>query len=214
MRVIDQHPAALVEDRVVGGVPGHGERFGDARDREVLHDDGLQRPPQRCARQSSSRLGRRTRVLPPHPRAVSTAEATNRDQQRRRPPPERLMRQAPGNRVARDSLAASPAAHHRSNSPASTRHASTARSGSNLRADRSPTRARAALLACAEATGHLTVRGREGVADPRWSETVLGVANNHTDGTPGALKRSPRCWSTVPSPASSPATRSPRTTGA
>lgn len=104
--------------------------------------------------------------------------------------------------------------HHRSNSPASTRHASTARSGSNLRADRSPTRARAALLACAEATGHLTVRGREGVADPRWSETVLGVANNHTDGTPGALKRSPRCWSTVPSPASSPATRSPRTTGA
>ena len=44
-------------------------------------------------------------VLTPHPRTVPAAEATDRHQQRRRTPPERLMRQASGHRVTRHSFA-------------------------------------------------------------------------------------------------------------
>ncbi len=49
----------------------------------------------------------------------------DREQQRGRSPPERLVRQPPAYRVSRHSLGPQ-LQHHRSNSPGSTRHASTA----------------------------------------------------------------------------------------
>ena len=44
-QVIDEQPFPLGQDGVVGGVPGHAESGGDPRDREVIDDQGLQRPP-------------------------------------------------------------------------------------------------------------------------------------------------------------------------
>jgi len=41
----DEHASGLGEDRVVRGVEGHLEPFGDPGDGEVLTDDPFQRPP-------------------------------------------------------------------------------------------------------------------------------------------------------------------------
>ncbi len=61
----------------------------------------LQRPPQPAARQLRPRLGGRAGVLAPHVPAAGAAVAADRDQQRRRSPPERLVRQPPGHGVPR-----------------------------------------------------------------------------------------------------------------
>ena len=112
---------------VVGGVPRHGESFGDAGDGQVLDHQTLQRPPQPATGQLGSRLGGPAGVLPPHVSAAVAAVAADRHQQDGRSPPERLVRQLADDRVARDTLAAAAVA------PvvrSTTRHASTARSGS------------------------------------------------------------------------------------
>jgi len=105
VRVADQHAPAFGQYRVVGGVPRDRKGLGDPGDRQVLAHDGLQRPGQRTTRQLRSRLGRPADVLAPHAPASGAAEATDRDQQCRGPPPERLVRQPPGHRVPRRSLA-------------------------------------------------------------------------------------------------------------
>jgi hypothetical protein len=104
--VVDQHPLALGEDRVVRGVLRHRETFGDAGDGEVADHDRLQRPPQSPPRQLRPRLGDLAGVLSPHMPAAGAPVAAQRHQQRRRSPPERLMRQSAKHRVARDALAA------------------------------------------------------------------------------------------------------------
>ena len=43
-RVVDQHPSALGEHGVVGGVPRHPEPLGDTSDGQVLDDDALPTP--------------------------------------------------------------------------------------------------------------------------------------------------------------------------
>ena len=81
------------------------------------------RAPRRSARQSGGRprcpssahrsprrepgpwLRRLGGVLAPHVSAADAPVATDRDQQRGGPPPERLVRQSSGHRVARDALA-------------------------------------------------------------------------------------------------------------
>src|SRR5690348_13380020 len=68
--------------------------------------DRLQRPPQPAARQLGPRLGRRAAVLPPHVAAADAAVAADREQQRRWPPTERLMREPPRHRVTQLALAA------------------------------------------------------------------------------------------------------------
>jgi hypothetical protein len=103
-RVVDQHALAFDQDSVVGGVPRHGQGFGDPGDTEVLAHDGLQRPPQRAARQLRPRLGGLAGVLAPHMPAAGAPVAADRHQQRRGSPPERLVRQPPGHAVARRSL--------------------------------------------------------------------------------------------------------------
>ena len=110
VRIADQHPPALGQHRVVGGVPRDRERFGDPGHRQVLTHDGLQRPPQRTTRQARPRLGRLAGVLPPHMPAAGAPVAAHRHQQRRRLPPERLVRQPPEHGVARRTLAAAAAA--------------------------------------------------------------------------------------------------------
>ena len=51
VRIGDQDPLALGQDRAVGGVPRHPEGFGDPRHRQVLADDRPQRPTQPTARE-------------------------------------------------------------------------------------------------------------------------------------------------------------------
>jgi hypothetical protein len=41
VRVADQHASPLVQDRVVGGVPGERERLGHPGHSQVLTHDGL-----------------------------------------------------------------------------------------------------------------------------------------------------------------------------
>jgi hypothetical protein len=100
-RVGDEDPAALGQDRVVRRAPRHGEGFGDPGDGEVLDHQGLQRPPQRPPRQLRPGVGRGAGVLAPHVPAPRAPVAAHRDQQRRRPPPQRLVRELPQHRVTR-----------------------------------------------------------------------------------------------------------------
>jgi len=108
-RIVDQHPAALGQDRVVGGVPRHRQGLGDAGDGQVLAHQSFQRPPQRAARQPGSRLGSLRRVLPPYVTAAGAPVAAHRHQQRRGSPPERLVRQLTGHAVPRRSFITAPA---------------------------------------------------------------------------------------------------------
>jgi hypothetical protein len=47
--VVDEDTLAFGQDRVVGGVPRHGQTLGVAGDGEVLAHDAFQRPPQPAA---------------------------------------------------------------------------------------------------------------------------------------------------------------------
>ncbi len=108
VRVVDQHPLALGQHGVVRGAPRDRERIGDPSHGQVLHHQALQRPPQPASGQLRPRLGRRAGVLAPHVPAAGAAVAADRDQQRRRPPSERLVCKPSGDRVAQLALAAAP----------------------------------------------------------------------------------------------------------
>lgn len=73
--LVDQHPLALGQDGVVGGVPGHGEGFCDPGDGEVTDHDRLQRPPQSPPGQLRAWLGDLAGVLAPHVLAASAPVA-------------------------------------------------------------------------------------------------------------------------------------------
>ena len=98
-RVVDQDPVPLGQDRGVGGVPGDRQGFSDPRDGQVRHHQGLQRPGQRPPGQLRPRLGRGAGVLAPHMPTPGAPVAAHRDLQDRGTPPERLVGQAPGDRV-------------------------------------------------------------------------------------------------------------------
>ena len=104
-RVADQHSTPLGQHRVVGGVPGHVECVGDPGDGELLDHQGLQRPPDRRPREFRARRRRGRGVLPPDMSATGAAVAADHELQRRRTPPERLMRELPHDAVARSALA-------------------------------------------------------------------------------------------------------------
>ena len=104
--VVDQDALAFGQDRVVGGVPGDPEALGDAGHREVLAHDPFQRPPQTTTREPRARLRCPGGVLAPHMPAAAAPVAADRDQQRRGPPTQRLVRQPPGHRVTRRTFAA------------------------------------------------------------------------------------------------------------
>jgi hypothetical protein len=106
VRIVDQHPLALGEHGVVGGVPRHRQRLGDPGHGQMSDHDGLQRPPQAPAGQFRPRLGGLGGVLAPHVPAAAAAVAADRDQQRRGTPPERFVRERPGHGVPRRALAA------------------------------------------------------------------------------------------------------------
>jgi len=110
VRVVDQHPLALGQDGVVGGVPRHRQSLGDPGHGEVGHHEPLQRPPQRPPGQLGPRLGGLAHVLAPHMPALAAPVATHRDQQDGRPPPERLVRQTTDHSATRRSLTAAPPA--------------------------------------------------------------------------------------------------------
>ena len=57
VRIVDQDPAALGQDGVVGGVPGDPQSVGDPSDGQVLTHDPFQRPPQATARELRPWLG-------------------------------------------------------------------------------------------------------------------------------------------------------------
>jgi hypothetical protein len=103
--VVDQDPLAFGQDRVVGGVPGDPETFGDPGDREVLAHDRFQRPPQPTARELRSWCRGPGGVLAEHVAAAGAAVAAHGHHERRRPPAQRLVGQLPGHRVARYAFA-------------------------------------------------------------------------------------------------------------
>jgi hypothetical protein len=106
VRIVDQKALPLGEYGIVGGVPRHGERFGDAGDGEVLDDQAFQSPPQAATGQLGSRLGGLAGVLPPHVAAAVAAVAAHRHLQGGWSPPERLVRQLTDHGPARDTMAA------------------------------------------------------------------------------------------------------------
>ena len=101
-RVIDQHPPTLREDGVVRGVPGDADTGGDPADREVPDHTARQRPLQTSP--GAIRLGRRRfpGVVSPGPPAPGALGAAHPNEQRRRPPSHRLVREAPGDGVPGD----------------------------------------------------------------------------------------------------------------
>ena len=84
--LVDQHPLALGQNGVVGGVPGHPEPLGDPSHGQVLDHDPFQRPPQSAPRQLGPGLGRGGGVLAPHIPAAAAAVTAHDDLQRRGPP--------------------------------------------------------------------------------------------------------------------------------
>jgi hypothetical protein len=108
--VVDQHPLALGEHGVVGGVPGNTETGGDPGHRQVLDHDPFQRPPQPATRQLGPGFGGPGGVLPPHVAAAGAPVTADPDQQRGWPPPERLVRQRTGHGPAGRAFAAAAAA--------------------------------------------------------------------------------------------------------
>jgi len=84
--LVDQHPLALGQNGVVGGVPGHREPLGDPSHGQVLDHDPFQRPPQSAPRQRGPGLGRGGGVLAPHIPAAAAAVTAHNDLQRRGPP--------------------------------------------------------------------------------------------------------------------------------
>ena len=119
VRIVDEDPSAFGQDGGVGGVPRHPETFGDPGHGQVLAHDAGQRPPQPAARQLRPRLGRLAHVLAPHMPTASAPVAAHRHHQRRRTPPQRLVRQPASHRVPGDTLTpAAPAPLVRLNDPA------------------------------------------------------------------------------------------------
>ncbi len=106
VRVVDEDALALDEDRVVGGVPGHGQGLGDPGDGEVLDHQPFQRPAQRPAGQPRPRFRGPAGVLAPDVPAAGALVAAHRDQQCRRSPAQRLMGKPSGHAVARRAFAA------------------------------------------------------------------------------------------------------------
>jgi hypothetical protein len=106
VKVIDEDPLALGEDGVVGGVSDDPEALGDPGHGQVLAHDPFQRPPQTSAGQLRPRFGGTAGVLAPHVPTPAAPVAPDRDQQRRRAPTQRFVRQLPGHAVAGGALAA------------------------------------------------------------------------------------------------------------
>lgn len=104
--VADQHPVPLVQDCGVGGVPGGVQRFGDARDTQMLVHDRAQSPVEGGAGNLGAWLGRRAQVLAPDMLAVLAEVAAQPDDQRGRPHPEGDVGQAAGDGVAWDAFGA------------------------------------------------------------------------------------------------------------
>ena len=84
--LVDQHPLALGQNGVVGGVPGHREPLGDPSHGQGLDHDPFQRPPQSAPRQLGPGLGRGGGVLAPHIPAAAAAVTAHDDLQCRGPP--------------------------------------------------------------------------------------------------------------------------------
>ena len=84
--LVDQHPLALGQNGVVGGVPGHREPLGDPSHGQVLDHDPFQRPPQSAPRQLGPGLGRGGGVLAPHIPAAAAAVTAQDYLQCRGPP--------------------------------------------------------------------------------------------------------------------------------
>ena len=108
VRILDQDPLSLGQDRRVGGVPRHPQAFGDPGDGQVLTHDAFQRPPQAPARQLGPRLRGLGGVLAPHRPAAGAAVTTDRDQQCGGAPTEGFVGQPADHRVSRCARASAP----------------------------------------------------------------------------------------------------------
>jgi len=86
---------------------GPARRSGNS---EVLHDEGLECPPQPAARELRPWLGRAGGVLAPHVSAAGAAVATHRDLKDGGSPPQRLVRESTDDRVPSSALGAAASA--------------------------------------------------------------------------------------------------------
>lgn len=108
-RIVNEEALPLSEDRVVGGVPGHVQRFRDTSDGEVLADDGFQRPPDCGTGEFRPRLSSARRVFAPDGAAGVAAEPADANEERCGAPAERDMRESTRHRPARGAFCAAPA---------------------------------------------------------------------------------------------------------
>lgn len=126
VRVIDQAPLALGEDRRVRGRSRHPEVTGDAGDREAVEDEAVQTPRQSTAGGLRPLRCCLRRVLPPDLPTPGALVTTHADQQRRGPVPELFVHEPARHRVPGRALAPY-FRRHRSGS--TTRHSITTRFG-------------------------------------------------------------------------------------
>lgn len=137
--VVDEDPAAFGEDRIVGGVPRDSQSLSNTGDSQVLTDDRGQRAAQPTARELRAGLGRESAVLPADVYTVRAPVAADRQAQRRRPPPERLVRENPGDGVTQRALAAATSAPN-GRAPGSGRRAPRGRARVSARSPRNRAR--------------------------------------------------------------------------
>jgi len=103
---IDQHAVAFSKDRGIRGIPRHPERFRDPSHGQLLTHDPSQRPSQRATGQAGAGRGGPVSVLPPHALTAGALVAADLDAQQHRSPPERFVREVPGDGIPGTSLAA------------------------------------------------------------------------------------------------------------
>ncbi len=104
-RVVKQDAFTFGQDGVVGGVPRHRQCLGEAGDGPVLADQSDQGPPPGRPGPLGAGLSGAAGVLAPDMPAAGAPVAADRDEQGRRGPAQRLVRQPSGHRVPSPALA-------------------------------------------------------------------------------------------------------------
>lgn len=128
VRVVDQTTVSFGEDGVVRGRPKHVEPGRDPSHGDMVEHERFQCPPQPTARDLRACWRGLVSVLPPDLPAAGALVTADAEQQRCGPVAERLIHEPTNLRVPRHAFRAALPAHE---SSSTTRHSSTARSGSS-----------------------------------------------------------------------------------
>ena len=107
-RIACQDPFALGKNRGVRRVPRHPKTGGDTRHRQVIDDDAFQRPPHPATGNFRPWFGRHGHRLPPRPPAPAAPIPAHPHHRRRRPLPERHVKQPSDHGIPWDAFCTTP----------------------------------------------------------------------------------------------------------